>query len=97
MKQHLALALFSVLSLLSHCMLANAIAESLGYMAQPVVIKRETVMVTQPVRRVTELTAVQTVLISSHMAMNSTAAARNGTRPASLDPNAHRIMPTASA
>lgn len=74
---------------------ADAKLFSLEYVAQTVVMQIETVFVTQNLRRVTEVLVVETVVVEQYTAANAKAFGRNITLPASLDPEAHRTLPTA--
>ena len=80
------------------------------YVAQPLVLAMETVMITRPVRKVTDvLVAMTTTVIVSNQTtvngtvvngtvflQNGTASQLNGTRPASLGTGVYRPSGTAS-
>ena len=68
------------------------------HVVQPLVLAMETVMITQPMQRVTQVTVVQTATVRNRAAGNGAAQGGSvGSVVASIDPRAGRMLSTASA
>ncbi len=67
----------------------------IGYIAQPIVLAMETVIITRPIRRVVEVVVVETVAANGTAMVNGTMSALNDTLPAVLGMGQRAALHTA--